>query len=193
VARPLRAERRVLVPAVGIALPAPPSEAAGHGDPLASVVLSLVFILIAGKLGADVATRIRQPPVLRELVCGLVLGNTTLLGFSGLERIKSDPFIDILARIGILLLVFEVGLESLESTVGLKVGASSVFGGVPGCSNTVHPRSSTRPPSPPPPRWSCNNDEDAADTQMEPRRWSRMGVSSCRKDPSAGDAHAHRT
>jgi Kef-type K+ transport system membrane component KefB len=111
---------------LAIAVPALASEAAGHGDPVASVVLSLVVILIAAKFGADVATRIGQPAVLGELVCGLVLGNITLLGFPGFDHIKSDPFIDMLARIGVLLLLFEVGLES---TVGqmLKVGASSLF------------------------------------------------------------------
>mgnify|MGYP001329822570 CR=1 FL=1 len=109
---------------LAIAAPAFASEAAAHSDPVASVVLSLVVILIGAKCGGDVATRIGQPAVLGELICGLVLGNITLLGFPGFDNIKSDPFIDMLARIGVLLLLFEVGLES---TVGqmLKVGASS--------------------------------------------------------------------
>jgi Kef-type K+ transport system membrane component KefB len=55
-----------------------------------------------------------------------LLGNLQLLGFTGLEFIATDPSIDMLARLGVLLLLFEVGLES---TVGqmLKVGASSLL------------------------------------------------------------------
>jgi Kef-type K+ transport system membrane component KefB len=48
------------------------------------------------------------------------------VGFGALESMKTDPFIDMFARIGVLILLFEVGLES---TVGqmLKVGISSLL------------------------------------------------------------------
>lgn len=39
-----------------------------HGDPVASVVLALAVILVAAKLGGDLASRIGQPAVLGELV-----------------------------------------------------------------------------------------------------------------------------
>lgn len=95
-----------------------------HSDPVASVGLSLVVILTAAKLGGEIATRVGQPGVLGELIVGVILGNLTLVGFSGLEHVEADPFIDMLARIGAVILLFEVGLES---TVGqmLKVGLSS--------------------------------------------------------------------
>lgn len=99
---------------------------AAHADPVASVVLALAVILLAAKLGGDLATRIGQPAVLGELAVGVVLGNLALIGFSALDHVRSDVFIDMLARIGVLLLLFEVGLES---TVGqmLKVGLSSLL------------------------------------------------------------------
>ena len=80
---------------------------------------------MAAKLGGDLAVRLGQPAVLGELVLGVAIGNLTLVGFSGFAHIKADPFIDMLARIGVLLLLFEIGLES---TVGqmLKVGLSSL-------------------------------------------------------------------
>ena len=104
--------------------PASASEGGGHTDPVASVVLSLAVILLAAKLGGDLATRIGQPSVLGELVVGVILGTLSLFGFSGLDHIKSDAAVDMLARLGVLILLFEVGLES---TVGqmLKVGLSS--------------------------------------------------------------------
>ena len=102
------------------------SESALHVDPVAAVALWLVVILLAAKIGGDLAVRIGQPAVLGELVVGVALGNVALAGFSGLEPIKTDPFIEMFARVGVLILLFEVGLES---TVGqmLKVGSSSLL------------------------------------------------------------------
>ena len=101
------------------------SEHGAHVDPVAAVALWLVVILLAAKLGGDLAVRIGQPSVLGELVVGVVLGNLALAGFTGLEPLQTDPFIDMFARVGVLILLFEVGLES---TVGqmLKVGWSSL-------------------------------------------------------------------
>ncbi len=107
-----------------VAVPAFASEGAGHTDPVASVVLSLAIILLAAKLGGDLATRMGQPSVLGELLLGVVLGNLGLVGFSGFEPIKSDPAIDMLARLGVLILLFEVGLESTVAQM-LRVGLSS--------------------------------------------------------------------
>ncbi|MFN8544514.1 MAG: cation:proton antiporter [Candidatus Binatia bacterium] len=109
-----------------LAVPAYASEGGGHADPVASVALWLVVILLAAKVGGDLVVRIGQPAVLGELIIGVVLGNLTLAGFSGVEPIKTDPFIDMFARVGVLVLLFEVGLES---TVGqmLKVGWSALL------------------------------------------------------------------
>jgi len=103
-----------------------PPEGAAHADPVAAVALWLFVILLAAKIGGDLAVRIGQPAVLGELVVGVVLGNLAMAGFSGFEPIKTDPFIEMFARIGVLVLLFEVGLES---TVGqmLKVGWSSLL------------------------------------------------------------------
>ena len=100
------------------------AEGSGHTDPVAGVVLSLAIILVAAKIGGHFARRVNQPPVLGELIAGMILGNLTLGGFSGLEYLKTDAAVNLLAGIGVLLLLFEVGLES---TVGqmFKVGLSS--------------------------------------------------------------------
>src|SRR5512145_515843 len=93
--------------------------------PVATVVLGLALILVAAKLAGALASRVGQPAVLGELVGGVVLGNLSLAGLQLLEPIKSDPSIAMLAEIGVLILLFEVGLES---TVGqmLRVGTSSL-------------------------------------------------------------------
>lgn len=113
---------------VGMLLPraALAAEGTSHVDPVGHVALALVVILIVAKLGGDIAVRLRQPAVLGELIGGVLVGNLSLVGFPGVEWIKTDPSIDILSRIGLLILLFEVGLEA---TVGqmLRVGASSLL------------------------------------------------------------------
>ncbi|HUR35619.1 MAG TPA: cation:proton antiporter [Vicinamibacterales bacterium] len=94
-----------------------------HTDPIAGTLLALAVILTAAKLGGHLATLIRQPPVLGELMAGVVLGNIPITFLSGLE---GDAAIDTLSRLGVILLLFQVGLES---TVGqmLRVGVSSLL------------------------------------------------------------------
>jgi len=91
---------------------------------VAPVVLALALILLAAKLGGELATRIGQPSVLGELVFGVLLGNLALVGFDGFEAIKTDGTIDMLSRLGVLILLFEVGLESTIAQM-MRVGLSS--------------------------------------------------------------------
>jgi Kef-type K+ transport system membrane component KefB len=76
-------------------------------------------------LGGHLAERIGQPAVLGELLVGIVLGNLHLVGIENFEPLKANTTLDALARLGVILLLFEVGLES---TVGdmLQVGARSL-------------------------------------------------------------------
>ena len=96
-----------------------------HDDPVTFVVLGLAVILAAAKIGAHVAVRLGQPAVLGELVAGVVLGSVRHLGFPWFDGIDADPSIDILARLGVVILLFEVGLESTVRDM-LRVGWSSL-------------------------------------------------------------------
>lgn len=95
-------------------------------DPVAPVVAALGVLLLAGKLGGELATRARQPAVLGELVVGIVLGNLSFNGYAPFQLFGANETIEVLAGIGALILLFQVGLES---TVGqmLKVGVTSLF------------------------------------------------------------------
>ena len=79
---------------------------------LMPVLAALVVMLVAGRLGAAVFSRLRQPAVLGELLAGVLLGNLGLLGFHGLDGLRGLPGLDLLAEIGVLFLLFSVGLES---------------------------------------------------------------------------------
>ncbi|MGE5360725.1 MAG: cation:proton antiporter [Bacteroidales bacterium] len=109
-----------------VALASAAAAAPAHADPVAGVLLSLAIILVAAQFGGDLAVRAGQPPVLGELLAGVLIGNLGLAGLSGLDFLKTDPSIELLARLGVILLLFEVGLES---TIGqmLKVGLSSLM------------------------------------------------------------------
>jgi Kef-type K+ transport system membrane component KefB len=113
------------VPALAFAQE-PGANAAVHGDPIAGLILALAIILTSAKLGGHLATKAGQPPVMGELAVGVVLGNLTLIGFHGLEYLKTDASVDMMARLGVILLLFQVGLESTVNQM-MKVGLSSVL------------------------------------------------------------------
>lgn len=100
------------------------ADGAAHVDPSAAVALALVVILVTAKLGGELASRLGQPAVLGELMAGVILGNLHLMGIPWFEPIKGEVFVDLLARLGVMLLLFEVGLESTVKQMA-KVGASS--------------------------------------------------------------------
>jgi Kef-type K+ transport system membrane component KefB len=99
----------------------------GGGDaPTAAILLAIAVILAAAKIGGDLATRAGQPAVLGELAAGVVLGNLGLVGISWAEPFKSNATLDTLAQLGVIILLFEVGLESTVREM-LKVGLTSLL------------------------------------------------------------------
>src|SRR6185503_16993421 len=96
-----------------------------HGG-IAPVLLGLVVMLAAGKLGGWAAERVRQPPGLGELLAGVVLGNLALLGAEWLGFLGRDQGLRTLAELGVIILLFQVGLES-DAGAMLSVGWSSLL------------------------------------------------------------------
>ncbi len=107
---------------------------------LTGVLLSLVVVYLASKLGGELSKRIDLPPVLGELVGGVIVGASALhllvfpesgaqasdsLLMSGLQLINNltpetlneiyrsqSEVISVLAELGVIILLFEIGLES---------------------------------------------------------------------------------
>lgn len=106
---------------------------------LAGVLLSLVVIYLASKLGGEVCARLSLPPVLGELVGGVLVGlsackllvffetgadvqaplvtflqvttgTTSAVAIAAFENYSE--VISVLAELGVIILLFEIGLES---------------------------------------------------------------------------------
>ncbi len=103
---------------------APAAAFASGQDPSMPVLLYLVAILLAAKVMGHLSVLAGQPAVLGELLAGILLGNLAPLALPGFEGFASDPFVDLLARLGVVVLLFSVGLESTIREI-LQVGASS--------------------------------------------------------------------
>src|SRR5215213_1755341 len=103
---------------------------AAHGlDPV--VLLGVAVILVAAKVGGELFERMKQPAVLGELVIGIIIGNLALTGWTAAEPLKANAIISALAEVGVIILLFEVGLESNLGEM-MEVGWSSLFVAVAG-------------------------------------------------------------
>jgi Kef-type K+ transport system membrane component KefB len=96
-----------------------------HGlDP--SVLIGVAIMLVLAKLGGEIFERLKAPAVLGELFAGIVLGNLVIVGFNRVEPLKTNETIAALAEFGVIILLFEVGLESDLKEMA-EVGWSSLL------------------------------------------------------------------
>jgi Kef-type K+ transport system membrane component KefB len=122
---------------------------------LAGVLLSLIVIHLASKVGGEICVRFNLPPVLGELLGGVVVGVSALRllmfpdGISdvastsaiidilqitaGLNPVAASSVFDrqaeaisVMSEIGVIILLFEIGLES-SLTELLKVGIQAAL------------------------------------------------------------------
>lgn len=102
--------------------PAPVAARAASGatpagsEVLLHVLLALVVVIIAARVCGALVKRLRQPPVMGEVLAGILLG-PSLLGhvsptaMSYLLPPSVAPFLSVLAQVGVILFMFLVGLE----------------------------------------------------------------------------------
>ncbi|MDQ3136631.1 MAG: cation:proton antiporter [Gemmatimonadota bacterium] len=93
------------------------------GVDIARFFLVVAAILVAAKLLGELAERVGQPAVLGELVAGVVLGGS-VLGVVPADGPHSE-LIHVLAELGVLLLLFEIGLET-DLREMFRVGPASL-------------------------------------------------------------------
>ncbi len=93
-------------------------------DPLAGTLLLLALLWLSAKVGGEVAVRMKLPSVTGELAVGLAL--TALhRAWPLLPDVAASPAAELLGSLGVVVLMFAIGLESTVSQM-LKVGAASL-------------------------------------------------------------------
>ncbi len=123
----LRPSPIALIAAGGLFLAHVARAAAAPGGPdMLPILEALVLILVAAKLGGALFERFGQPAVLGELLAGIVLGNLGHLGLGALDAALHQPSLEVLAQIGVLFLLFSVGLESDVARM-VAVGPSALL------------------------------------------------------------------
>ncbi len=89
-------------------------------------IFELAIILLAAKVGAEAFNRIKQSPMLGEILAGIILG-PSILGL-----LHESHILELFAEIGIIFMIFMLGLETKVSHLR-AVGARALaiaFGGI---------------------------------------------------------------
>lgn len=94
--------------------------AASPGLDWGTILISLAIILVAGKAAAELCERVGIPAVLGEILVGIAIG-PSLLGF-----VEMSDAIAVLAELGVIVLLAQVGLE-IDVAELRKVGRVSLM------------------------------------------------------------------
>lgn len=94
-----------------------------HDLSIPELFLGLAAMLVAAKLLGELAERLGQPAVLGELIAGVLLGGS-VLGVVPTEG-PAGEIVHVLAELGVLLLLFEIGLET-DLREMFRVGTASL-------------------------------------------------------------------
>ena len=110
--------------------PAYAEEGSGLGHTTTITFFWIAVILLVAKI-SSLVEHLEQPSVLGELVAGVILGNLFLIGIPFFEVPKNDPILLFLAELGVVILLFQVGLETNLSEmrrVGLNATLVAIIG-----------------------------------------------------------------
>ena len=94
-----------------------------HDISIPGLFLTLAAMLVAAKLLGELAERLGQPAVLGELIAGVLLGGS-LFGVVPNQGPASE-IVHVLAELGVVLLLFEIGLET-DLREMFRVGTASL-------------------------------------------------------------------
>lgn len=109
--RMIKTRTLIIIPLMMGAIVGPQVFAGGGHGAAASTFLWIAILLIAAKF-SSIIEKWGQPAVLGELVVGVILGNLTLIGLGIFDPIAHDAIILFLAELGVVILLFQIGLES---------------------------------------------------------------------------------
>jgi len=116
-----------------VALPAVAAGATGEGLPdFGPLLFAVAMLVVVAKVGGLLVERAGQPTVLGELLAGIIVGNALPhLWGADVTLLRADPTLLFLAQVGILVLLFDVGLE-VDLRALWRVGGPSLLVAVVG-------------------------------------------------------------
>lgn len=85
------------------------------GSESTRVLLDMALIFVSAKVLAEIAERLGQPPLAGEIAAGILLGPSVL------HWVEPSQVLSVLAHLGVMFLLFRVGLEIRDFRLG-KVG-----------------------------------------------------------------------
>lgn len=91
----------------------------------AKILFVLAAILVLAKI-LHLIEKAKQPPVVGELIAGIILGNLTLIGINYFDGVTHNSIIEFLAEMGVIILLFQIGLETNVREL-TKVGVKSLL------------------------------------------------------------------
>jgi Kef-type K+ transport system membrane component KefB len=100
--------------------------AAVEGYDLALVLGSLLLIIVVARIAAELSERIGVPPVLGEILAGILIGPSVLKWVDPISHVAVADMILLLGEIGVILLLLQVGLE-MDLGELRRVGKSALF------------------------------------------------------------------
>jgi Kef-type K+ transport system membrane component KefB len=96
---------------IGLFLLTSSAYASGSSERITEAFIWIAVLLLLAKI-AGLIEKVGQPPVLGELLMGIILGNLVLVGVPWFESAKHNELLEFLAQLGVVILLFQVGLES---------------------------------------------------------------------------------
>jgi len=71
-----------------------------------NALVALFVVLLAAKIGEEICRRIDQPPILGEILAGVLIGPSVL------DLVQPDEVLEVFSELGVVFLLFMVGLET---------------------------------------------------------------------------------
>jgi Kef-type K+ transport system membrane component KefB len=123
----------MLILRYGAALPAPVATTtaivtatAAKSEPLLSLLIALIAVILTGLALGKLFAYLGQPPVIGEVVAGIVLGPSLLGAELSAYLLPPEvaPYLGIIAQLGVLLYMFIVGLELHADLIARRAHAT---------------------------------------------------------------------
>ncbi|MBI4228726.1 MAG: cation:proton antiporter, partial [Deltaproteobacteria bacterium] len=95
--------------------------------PVERFLLAFAIILVTSKVFGEIAERVKQPAVLGELIAGILIGGSVLAVIPSAPGEPGFAIFQLLAEVGVAILLFEIGLETdLNDLLRLGITSSVV-------------------------------------------------------------------